>query len=1007
MPEEAILVSAPSALSEENPWPGLVAFKEADQAYFHGRAAETAELLRYVKRELLTVLFGLSGLGKSSLLQAGLFPVLRNEENILPVYIRLDFENTARSLSDQILDAVAIQAADAQIEAPKRQETDTLWEYFHRRDADFWTRRNQLTIPLLVLDQFEEMFTRGQKDADRIRATQALIDELAGLVEGKAPPAAEARFRKNPSETENFLFARHAYKILIVLREDFLPEFEALNARMAGIMQNRMRLKNMNGEAALQAVNQAPRIIDEAVAEQVVRFVAAAKEGARLASLEVEPAILSLVCSELNGRRGQSKITRDLLQGNKDQVLQKFYEDSFVGLPSQVRVLVEDDLVNEAGFRDSIALVRALAKPGVTRASIDRLVERRLIRIEDLNGDRLELIHDRLTGVVLASKAKRTEAARRRKLMWASVILALALAVSIGIIWYVLHLQREAQKETRRAEAATKQSKINEEKAVKSDGEAQEAKTKAEDNQKLAEEKAGEAKKSADDARKSAVAAKASEAKAKQSAADKEAETIAARKAEKDADDAKAAAVTAEAQAVKDRETAEGLQKSETQRAKSASAQADLSQALLLVEKGRGADAVSYQQALAYLSRSLANDPDSMPAKALAMDLLIRGRVPMPAMTLLSGGNPSDFIDPVVFKHGSAVLSARFDPNGPLTATADFDKQAGIYDTDGAERHLLKGHTGLVNSVVFDRSGHWVVTASQDGTARIWSVDTGDPKPFILQHAGPVLYASFSFDGKWVVTASWDRTAKVWDAGTGAPFAEYDHAQPVTSASFDPNGRIVTSCWDNFAYVWIPPTRNLKTGQPLYPLPHRGQVNFAAFSEDGKRVVTASDDDTAQVWEGTQPIGEPMRHTGRVNSAMFSADGLRVVTASDDKTARVWDAGSGKPISIPLVHDGRVTSAAFDTDGSRVITASATGNSGQVRIWRVPFQADGTLLGQLAEAVSGFQIAGNSNFVRLPNQAGLLRQLSDQASPTHQADPSHPPRAVDPFIRWFFQRGDR
>jgi len=73
-----------------NPWPGLASFREADQAFFHGREAESAELTRLVLRERLTVLFGLSGLGKSSLLAAGVFPRLR-QQNVLPVPLRLDF----------------------------------------------------------------------------------------------------------------------------------------------------------------------------------------------------------------------------------------------------------------------------------------------------------------------------------------------------------------------------------------------------------------------------------------------------------------------------------------------------------------------------------------------------------------------------------------------------------------------------------------------------------------------------------------------------------------------------------------------------------------------------------------------------------------------------------------------------------------------------------------------------------------------------------------------------
>src|SRR6185436_6798439 len=88
-------------LSPDNPWPGLDPFDETDREYFHGRAVEAGELLRLVRREPLTVVFGRSGLGKTSLLKAGLFPLLRGED-CLPVYVRLDHGEGAPALREQI-----------------------------------------------------------------------------------------------------------------------------------------------------------------------------------------------------------------------------------------------------------------------------------------------------------------------------------------------------------------------------------------------------------------------------------------------------------------------------------------------------------------------------------------------------------------------------------------------------------------------------------------------------------------------------------------------------------------------------------------------------------------------------------------------------------------------------------------------------------------------------------------------------------------------------------------
>jgi hypothetical protein len=108
------------------------------------------------------------------------------------------------------------------------------------------------------------------------------------------------------------------------------------------------------------------------------------------------------------------------------------------------------------------------------------------------------------------------------------------------------------------------------------------------------------------------------------------------------------------------------------------------------------------------------------------------------------------------------------------------------------------------------------------------------------------------------------------------------------------------------------------------PLRHEGIVRYAEFSPDGSRIVTASYDKTARVWDARTGLAltRPLQHADWVFSAHFSPDGLRVVTASKDNTARVWDAATGMPISAPMKHQEGVYSARFSPDGLRVVTAS-------------------------------------------------------------------------------------
>lgn len=148
------------------------------------------------------------------------------------------------------------------------------------------------------------------------------------------------------------------------------------------------------------------------------------------------------------------------------------------------------------------------------------------------------------------------------------------------------------------------------------------------------------------------------------------------------------------------------------------------------------------------------------------------------------------------------------------------------------------------------------------------------------------------------------------------------HDGRIRSAAFSPDGRrIVTASEDQTARIW-----NARTGRAIgEPLSgHTKQINQAAFSPDGSRIVTASDDQTARIWdvESGRELRKLEGHTKSVRSAAFGPDGTRVVTASDDQFARVWDAAGGTEISALKGHTSRVNSAAFSPDGAQIATAA-------------------------------------------------------------------------------------
>ena len=404
-----------SAVDPQHPWLGLDSFTEETQAYFYGREEEVAELGRRVQRKLLTILFGQSGLGKTSILRAGIVPRLR-PMGYCPVYVRIDYSPDSPPPSEQIKAAIfrATQASGQWTQTGAAVAGESLWEFLHHRDDVLRDASGRTLIPLLIFDQFEEIFTLAQSDDFGRKRAAEFLEDLADLVENRPPKALEARMDADEAAAEHFDFTRGDYRILIALREDYLAHLEGVKAIMPSITQNRMRLARMTGAQALAAVvNPGGKLVSQEVAESIVRFIAG---GSELPNAEVEPSLLSLICRELNNARiaqKRSEISADLLAGSRDTILTEFYERALADQPAGVRNFIEDEMLTESGFRESLAEERVLkgfAAAGAPSTTLATLVNRRLLRIEErLDARRVELTHDVLCPVVRASRDVRLE----------------------------------------------------------------------------------------------------------------------------------------------------------------------------------------------------------------------------------------------------------------------------------------------------------------------------------------------------------------------------------------------------------------------------------------------------------------------------------------------------------------------------------------------------------------------------------------------------------------------
>jgi WD40 repeat protein len=220
-----------------------------------------------------------------------------------------------------------------------------------------------------------------------------------------------------------------------------------------------------------------------------------------------------------------------------------------------------------------------------------------------------------------------------------------------------------------------------------------------------------------------------------------------------------------------------------------------------------------------------------------------------------------------------------------------------------------------------------------------WNVLTGSPLSPLLSHKEAVSQCFFIHDGNGVATVS-GREVRVWDARSGrAVFAPLAFPQPVQDAQFSPNDiYLAIGCSDNLLTACYAQVYNARTGHPTGPrLNHAAGVLSVAFSPDSRRVVTASADFTAIVWDSAtgQQLAGPLKHENQVRSAAFSPDGRWIVTASADKTARVWDAQTGEPLTPSLRSLTPLAKAGFLADQSRILTVDDQGSS---QIWKLPVE---------------------------------------------------------------------
>lgn len=243
--------------------------------------------------------------------------------------------------------------------------------------------------------------------------------------------------------------------------------------------------------------------------------------------------------------------------------------------------------------------------------------------------------------------------------------------------------------------------------------------------------------------------------------------------------------------------------------------------------------------------------------------------------------------------HTGKVKSLAYSPDGLCLATASYDdKSSRIWQVSTGKEIVRMDHDDGVHTVVFSHDGKLMATAAYDNIAHVWDAATGEELAKMNHDEDRwICSIAFSPDDKYLATASSDTTARLWDIATGKEILRMNNDKWVLRIAFSPDGtKIAASCIDNLACIW-----NATSGARLATMNHEGmnghdnEVRDITFSPDSKYVATAGDDNTARIWDAsTGSELARMEHDERVNCVRFTQDGRRLVTASSDCITAIW-----------------------------------------------------------------------------------------------------------------------
>ncbi len=414
-----------------NLWLGLESYQENQIIY--GRNEEICDLSQRVLNDIDTVVYGKSGIGKTSIINAGILPVVR-KNGIIPIVLRLDHSNN-QSYIKQIKEAVGREVEIVETISAKNIDKELFWEFFHRHQ--FFVNGKRVKL-MLIFDQFEEIFTLQQTAVIRTE----FFKEFADVLNDAMPK--ELAFNSDGLDTgedslpeiqvEGFACMSGIFNninsavscpetqyvndnnihFIFILREDFLSEFEFFTTKIPSLKLHRFALRPLNEEQAAEIITQpCPGLVSMDVAHFIIETVTGRSDFSLgdEPEIDVDAAVLSLFLSRIYQKLSDNDdvISSHIIKQFGADIIKDFYIESIENLTDVETNLMEDKLLTSSGRRNNVSYSDFCKF--IDKNKIDNLIlEKKLLRTFNYGNDiRIEFIHDILCPVVKERKEQREQ----------------------------------------------------------------------------------------------------------------------------------------------------------------------------------------------------------------------------------------------------------------------------------------------------------------------------------------------------------------------------------------------------------------------------------------------------------------------------------------------------------------------------------------------------------------------------------------------------------------------